>query len=147
MYIKFNKLLCIETHKNLIPTKLNNHTAQCICCYITVITNIPYNWPAGSKLNSGYMSKCINQNTLPRVTAMHTILFKILNSFFLQYLSSITYILLLLTQSHLSIAQASCSFKCSLNMCTFMHTTPTFITEVLHLVTQLQLLLMTVTVN
>ena len=53
-------------------------------------------------------------------------------------------ILLLVTQSHLCIAQASSSFKC-LDTCTFMYATPTFITEAFHLVTQVQLLLTNVT--
>ena len=53
-------------------------------------------------------------------------------------------ILLLLTQSRLSIAQASSSFEC-FDTCTFMYATPTFITEAFHLVTQVQLLLMNVT--
>ena len=48
-------------------------------------------------------------------------------------------ILLLTTQSRLSIAQASSSFKC-LNMHTFTFATPTLITEALHLLTQVQLL-------
>ena len=55
-------------------------------------------------------------------------------------------ILLLITRSCLSVAQASGSFKC-LDTCTFMYTTPSFVTEALHLATQVQLLLMTVTVN
>ena len=55
-------------------------------------------------------------------------------------------ILLLITRSRLSIAQASSSFK-RLNMCTFMYATPTFITEVLCLLTQVQLVLMNFTVN
>ena len=38
------------------------------------------------------------------------------------------------------MTQASSSFKW-LNMCTFTYATPTFVTEALHLVTQLQLLL------
>ena len=46
-------------------------------------------------------------------------------------------IILLITQSHLSVAQASSSFKClSMNMP--MHATPTLITEALHLVTYVQ---------
>ena len=49
-------------------------------------------------------------------------------------------------QSRLSIAQLSSSFK-HLDMCMFTYATPTLITKVLHLVTQVQLLLMTVTVN
>ena len=55
-------------------------------------------------------------------------------------------ILLLTACSHLSITQASSSFK-RLDMRTFTYATPTFIPEVLHLVTLVQLLLMTVTVN
>ena len=59
------------------------------------------------------------------------------------FFSSITVlnnIVLLITRSQLSIAQASSSFKC-LNMSTFTYATATFITEVLHLVTQVQILL------
>ena len=52
-------------------------------------------------------------------------------------------ILLLITQSHLSITQASSSFKC-LDTRLFMYATPTFITKALCLVTRVQLLLMTV---
>ena len=48
--------------------------------------------------------------------------------------------------SRLFIAQASSSFK-RLDICMFMYATPTFITKALRLVTQVQLLLMTVTVN
>ena len=44
-------------------------------------------------------------------------------------------ILLLITRSRLSKAQASSSLKC-FNIHTFMYATPTFITEALHLVTQ-----------
>ena len=48
MYVKLHKLPWIETHKKLIPTKLNNDTVQ-FYYYITIINkNIPYNWPAGS---------------------------------------------------------------------------------------------------
>ena len=47
---------------------------------------------------------------------------------------------------HGIIAQASSSFK-RLNARKFTDATPTLITEVLHLVTRVQLLLMTVTVN
>ena len=52
---------------------------------------------------------------------------------------------LMISQSHLSIAQANSSFKC-LDMCMFTYTTPTLITEVLGLVTRVQLPLVTVIV-
>ena len=55
-------------------------------------------------------------------------------------------ILLLTTRSRLSIAQASSSFKL-FDTRTFKYATPTFITEALSLVTQVQLFLTTVTVN
>ena len=55
-------------------------------------------------------------------------------------------ILLLITQSHLSIAQASSSFKC-FDTHTFTYTTPAFKTEALRLLTQVQLLLIDFTVN
>ena len=55
-------------------------------------------------------------------------------------------ITLIMNQSCLSIAQPSSSVK-SLNTCTFMYATPTLITEVLHLVIRVQLLLTTITVN
>ena len=55
-------------------------------------------------------------------------------------------ILLLIARSRLSITQASSSFK-RLDTCKFMYTTPTFITEAFCLVTLVQLLLTTVTVN
>ena len=63
-------------------------------------------------------------------------------------LSSITVlnnIVVLITEA-VYIAQASSCFKC-LDMCTFTYATPTFITEVHYLVTQVKLPLMTVTVN
>ena len=55
-------------------------------------------------------------------------------------------ILLLIARSLLSISQASSSFK-RLDTRTFTYTTPTFITEALRLVTLIQLVLTTVTVN
>ena len=80
---------------------------------------------------------------------MHTILVLNLKWLFCSFLSGITVlnnILLLTTQSRLSIAQASSSFKL-FDMRTFTYATPTFRTEALRLVTQVQLLLATVTVN
>ena len=50
-----------------------------------------------------------------------------------------------MAHSRLSVTQASSSFK-RLNMRTFMYATPTFVTEALCLLTQVQLLLTTVTV-
>ena len=47
-------------------------------------------------------------------------------------------IILLITRSGLYVAQASSSFK-RLDMCTPMHTTPTFITEAFHFVTYVRL--------
>ena len=44
-HIKLHKLPRIETHKNLIPTKLNNDTVQFYCYN----NHIPYNWPTGSQ--------------------------------------------------------------------------------------------------
>ena len=61
---------------------------------------------------------------------MHTILFMALFFRFLGF-----YIVLLITQIHLSIAQANTSFKHH-NTCMFMYATPTIITKVHHLVTQ-----------
>ena len=55
-------------------------------------------------------------------------------------------IILIISRSHLSITQLSSSFK-RLDMRTFTYTIPTLITEVLHFVTRVQLLLTTVTVN
>ena len=55
-------------------------------------------------------------------------------------------IILLITLSHLSVAQASSSFN-RLDTCTPTHDTPTLITEALCLVTQAQLLLMTVSLD
>ena len=55
-------------------------------------------------------------------------------------------ILLLLTQNHLLIAQASSSFKL-LDTCMLTYATAIFITEVLCLVTPVQLFLMNVTMN
>ena len=51
-------------------------------------------------------------------------------------------VVLLIAQSHLSMAQAK-----RLHMHMFTYNTPTFITEVHRLVTRVQLLLTTVTVN
>ena len=70
---------------------------------------------------------------------MYTVLFQIFKSLY----SLVPYCL---TQSHLSTAQASSSFKW-LHMCTSTSTTPTFISEVFRLVTHAQLLITTVTVN
>ena len=55
-------------------------------------------------------------------------------------------VLLLIAHSRLSITQTSSSFK-HLDMRTFMYTTSTFITELLRLVTLVQMLLTTVAVN
>ena len=55
-------------------------------------------------------------------------------------------IILLITRSHLSVAQASSPFN-RLDTCTPMHATPTFITEALCLVTRVQLFLTTVSVD
>ena len=56
-HIKLHKLPWIETHENLIPTKLNNDTVQ-LYYYITIVNkNIPYNWPAGSQ--QVLSSKCV----------------------------------------------------------------------------------------
>ena len=55
-------------------------------------------------------------------------------------------ILLLLTQNHLPIGQASSSFKL-LDTCMLTYAITIFITEVFCLVTQVQLFLMNVTVN
>ena len=62
----------METHENLIPTKLNNSTVQ-FYCYITIVNkNIPYNWPTGSQ-------QVLSSIRLEYVTkghiATHTILF------------------------------------------------------------------------
>ena len=80
---------------------------------------------------------------------MHTILFSIKNGFILLILNAITILInifVIISQSRLSIAQASFSFKC-LNKRTFTYATPTFITEALCLVTRVQLLLTTAPVN
>ena len=67
---------------------------------------------------------------------MHTILLlSNKNGFILWFLSGINNILLLMIQNCLSIAQASSSFK-HFDTCTFTYATPTFITEVLGLATQ-----------
>ena len=78
---------------------------------------------------------------------MHAILYlKWLYSLFLSGIIVLSNIILLLTRSCLSIAQASFSFKC-LNAHMFTYATPTFVTEGLCLVTHVQLLLTTITVN
>ena len=80
--------------------------------------------------------------------ATHTILNKLQTTVFL-FLISMTVlnnIILLLTQSRLSITQASSSFN-RLDTFTPTHATPTFITEALCLVTQVLLLLTTVSVD
>ena len=64
----------------------------------------------------------------------------------LRYTATVLNNIILRPWSHLSIAQASSFFK-HLNMRTFTYGTPTIITKVLHLVTRVQLLLITVTVN
>ena len=81
--------------------------------------------------------------------AIHTILFQIKNGIILLILSGIAVlnnIVLIITQSHLSIAQVSSSFK-HLNTRMFRYAIPTLIIEALCHVTRVQLLLMTVTVN
>ena len=67
-------------------------------------------------------------------------------SFLVVHITVLSIILLLTARSHLSIAQASSSFK-YLDMHTFTYATPTFITEALRLLTQVQLLLIDFTVN
>ena len=78
---------------------------------------------------------------------MQTILFKLKTALFFNSLEVYNYItvlnimILLITQSHLSVGQASSTFE-HLGMCTSMYTTSTFITEALrsiHLVTYVQL--------
>ena len=81
--------------------------------------------------------------------ATHTMLFYIKNNFILYILNSITVltnIVLITSQNHLSIAQASSSFK-HLDMYTIMYAKPTLIAEVFYFVTRVQLRLITVTVN
>ena len=81
---------------------------------------------------------------------MDSILFKfkmtLFSSFIVVRISVSNSIILLITLSRVSIVQASSSFK-HLYMHMFMYATPTFITEAHCLVTQVQLLLTTVTVN
>ena len=64
----------------------------------------------------------------------------------LAWITVLNNIILIISRSRLSIAQASYSFK-RLDMWMFTYATPTIITEALRLVTSLQLLLTTVTVN
>ena len=67
-------------------------------------------------------------------------------AFFFSFLVEQLNVLLLITQCRLSIPKASSSFKC-LNTHKFTYTTPTYITEALRLLTQVQLLLIDFTVN
>ena len=151
MYIK-HKLPWIETHENIIPQKLNNHTYyKVLWLYYNNKQKIPYNWPAGSQLNGEYTSlyTLFNQNTLLRVTQQciqYYFEFKMAFSLASQQYNCLNNILLPTTRSCLSIVQASSSFKC-LDTCTITYATPTYITEVLHLLTQVQLLLTHFTVN
>ena len=62
------------------------------------------------------------------------------------YTTVLNNILLLIARSSLSITQANSSFK-HLDMRTFKYTTTTYKTQALRLVTLVQLLLTTVTVN
>ena len=78
--------------------------------------------------------------------AMLQYCFKFKTALFFGFLVVYNCILLLIARNHLFITQASSSFKC-LDMRTFMYATSTFITEAFCLVTLVQLLLMTVTVN
>ena len=83
--LKLHKLPWIETHKNLIPTKIKNNPNR-VNCYITIInTNIPYSWLVGY---SGYTSPftLFNQNMLVSVTYQHIILFKFKTAFFFRFL-------------------------------------------------------------
>ena len=48
-HITLHNLPWIETHENLISTKLNIYTVQ-FYYYITIVNkNIPYNWPTDSQ--------------------------------------------------------------------------------------------------
>ena len=73
---------------------------------------------------------------------MHTILFKLETALFFSLLvlqtTVLNNIIPIITQSRLSVAQASSSIKC-LHTCTPIHATLIFITEVLHLFTYKQL--------
>ena len=79
---------------------------------------------------------------LQRITQQSIQYFKCKVALFFRFSNNIA---LLITRSHLPIAQAS-SFS-FLNMCTFTYATITFITKAHRLFTQVQLLLTTVTVN
>ena len=70
--------------------------------------------------------------------ATHTILFNLKWLYFLSGITIQNNIILLITQSHLSVTQASSSFK-HLDTHTTTYTTPTFITEAFRLVTYVQL--------
>ena len=75
---------------------------------------------------------------------MQTILFKLKTALFFNslevynYITVLNIIILLITQSHLSVGQASSAFE-HLGICTSMYITSTFITEALHLVTYVRL--------
>ena len=66
--------------------------------------------------------------------------------FLLVYITVLNDIALTISQSRLSIAQLSSSFK-HLDTRMFTYATPTLVTEALRLLTRVQLLLTTVTVN
>ena len=65
-----------KIHENLIPTKIKQpYSTVLIHIRITIRnTNISYNWPASSYLNSGYMSPYALVNTKGHI-AIHTISF------------------------------------------------------------------------
>ena len=109
------------------PRKFNPHKRYCtvLLLYYNSKQNIPYNWPTEQILT----------RILSRLLISYALFITVLNN-----------ILLLTTRSRLSIAQASSSFKL-FDTRMFTYAIPTFITEALSLVTQVQLFLTTVTVN
>ena len=80
---------------------------------------------------------------------MHTILFKFKTAYSLvsYWYNCFKYHYITNNPKPFIYSSRQLFYKTPRYMCTFMYATPTFITEVLCLVTQLQLLLMTVTVN
>ena len=84
-----------------------------------------------------YITKQLEYVTKDHI-ATHTILFMLKTALFFSFLVVWNNIILLITWSRLSVAQASSSFN-RLDTCTLTHATPTFITETLCLVIRVQL--------
>ena len=143
MYIKQHKVPWIRNLQNPQNLILNNHSIATVLNTNNKITH----HVTGQQALGWILPTCLHTDCLEYVTKGH-IYNIILNLKWLYslFLNGTTNISLLITCNRLSITQASSSFK-RFDTHTSTYATPTFITEALHLVTLVQLLLMTVAVN